>query len=124
MTKSLASIIAQNIRVGEDEFTGRNIKHRRWMLGMTRDLLGYKIGVTAEEVEEFESGARHIAAHELCEIAVALGVSTTALTNGFETYAYEVEERAVASQSRDEASALLAQVLATYERAQDAALRA
>lgn len=124
MTKSLASIIAQNIRVGEDKFTGRNIRHRRWMLGMTRDLLGYKIGVTAREIEEFESGARHIAAHELCEIAVALGVPTAALTNGFETYAYEVKDGAVASQSHDEASRLLTQVLTTYARAQDTALRA
>lgn len=99
MTNSLASIINQNIRFGEDKFTGRNIRQRRWMLGMTRENLGFRIGVSENEIVELESGKRHITARELKEIAIALKVAIAALTNGFEPFAYNADECLAATSS-------------------------
>ena len=114
MTNSLSSIIEKNIRLGKEKFTGRNIRHRRWMLGMTREDLGTRLGVLAEEIEELESGERHITADELSEIAIALEVSEAALANGFESYAYDVDECLAVTQSLKDAFGLLAQVLTTH----------
>ena len=124
MTNSLFSIIDQDIRLGKDKFTGRNIRHRRWMLGMTREDLGTRLGVSAEEIEELESGERHITAHELKEIATALEVSDAALTNGFESYAYDVDECLAVTQSLKDAFGLLAQVLMTHPTPKNALPRA
>lgn len=108
MTNSLASIIDQNIRLGEGKLTGRNIRHFRWMHGMTRENLGFRIGISEKEIEELESGERHITARELKKIASALDVSMAALTKGFETYAHEVNECLAAKLSIDEAFGLVA----------------
>ena len=113
MTNSLVSMIDRNIRVGQDTFTGRNIRHRRWMLGMTRENLGFRVGASEKEIEELESGDRHITTRELKEIAIALKVPMAALTNGFEPFAREADECLAATLSLKEAFGLLAQVFTT-----------
>lgn len=57
-----------------DIHLGQKVRHRRWMLGMSRKQLGKRIGVEREQIEKFETGAAHIDATRLWNIAAALEV--------------------------------------------------
>jgi transcriptional regulator with XRE-family HTH domain len=54
---------------------GRRIRRRRWMIGMTREELGARLGVTARMVEDYESGQAPLGVAEIWEVAHALGTS-------------------------------------------------
>ena len=55
-----------------DAHIGARVRSRRRALGFTQDLLAERIGVTAQQVHKYESGANRVAASKLYEIARAL----------------------------------------------------
>lgn len=48
---------------------GRNVKHRRWMLGLPRQDLAKKIGVSKQQLHNYETGISRISASRLWSIA-------------------------------------------------------
>jgi transcriptional regulator with XRE-family HTH domain len=59
-----------------DEQVGRRVRMRRLMLAISQAELGAALGVTVQQVEDYESGTEHIGAARLVEIAHVLGVPT------------------------------------------------
>jgi len=60
-----------------DEHVGRRVRARRLMLGMTQTELGAALGVTVEQLQQWESGAEHIGAGRLVRVAEILRVAVT-----------------------------------------------
>ena len=55
-----------------DAHIGSRVRSRRRTLGFTQDQLAERVGVTAQQVHKYESGANRIAASKLYEIAIVL----------------------------------------------------
>lgn len=79
-----------------DAAVGRRIGERRSALGLSQGALAQRLGVSAQQVQKYESGANRISASRLSDIATALGVSPGAL----------FPERAPAPMASDDLSAL------------------
>jgi len=62
---------------------GRNVRHRRWMLGMTQRRLAEGAGIELETLQAFESGRNRVSASKLSEIARLLEMRVAGLFNGF-----------------------------------------
>jgi len=60
-----------------DEHVGSRVRLRRVMLGMSQEEFAATLGVTVQRVQEYESGAEHIGAARLMEIAEILQVAVT-----------------------------------------------
>lgn len=58
-----------------DVRVGRRLSHRRKLLGMTEEQLAEALGVTVQQVREYEAGVSPITASRLLELARLLGVS-------------------------------------------------
>jgi transcriptional regulator with XRE-family HTH domain len=55
-----------------DVHVGKRVRHRRWMLGMTQQQLGERVGIKFQQVQKYETGMNRISASRLWEIAEAL----------------------------------------------------
>jgi transcriptional regulator with XRE-family HTH domain len=55
-----------------DVHVGKRVRHRRWMLGMTQQQLGDRVGIKFQQIQKYETGANRISASRLWEIADAL----------------------------------------------------
>lgn len=55
-----------------DAHIGGRVRSRRRALGFTQDFLAERVGVTAQQVHKYESGANRVAASKLYEVAVVL----------------------------------------------------
>ena len=51
---------------------GKRIRHRRWMMGMSQQQLGDRIGTNAEIVQKLETGSSRIDSAQMREIATAM----------------------------------------------------
>jgi transcriptional regulator with XRE-family HTH domain len=60
-----------------DEHVGSRVRMRRLMLGMTRQELGAALGLTVQQVEDYEGGTAHIGASRLMHAAQILQVAVT-----------------------------------------------
>jgi transcriptional regulator with XRE-family HTH domain len=68
-----------------DAYIGKRIRTRRMMLGMSQWLLGDALGITVEQVQEYEKGAEHIGVSQLQKISTALSVSPSYFLEGAPT---------------------------------------
>jgi transcriptional regulator with XRE-family HTH domain len=57
-----------------DEYIGNRVRMRREMLAMSQQKLSTAIGVTRQQIQKCEMGARRISASQLHQIASALNV--------------------------------------------------
>jgi transcriptional regulator with XRE-family HTH domain len=55
-----------------DVHVGKRVRHRRWMLGMTQQQLGDRVGIKFQQIQKYETGMNRISASRLWEIAEAL----------------------------------------------------
>jgi transcriptional regulator with XRE-family HTH domain len=55
-----------------DIHVGKRVRHRRWMLGMTQQQLGERVGIKFQQVQKYETGMNRVSASRLWEIAEAL----------------------------------------------------
>jgi transcriptional regulator with XRE-family HTH domain len=56
-----------------DDFVGARVRERRVMLGLPRQQLAERMGVTHHQVQKYERGMNRISAGRLYEIASVLG---------------------------------------------------
>lgn len=57
-----------------DAHVGQRIRHCRWIEGLTQEQLGQKCGLSADEVDNVESGNLPLGAGRMFDIATALSV--------------------------------------------------
>ena len=74
-----------------DVHVGKRIRHRRWMVGMTQQQLGEKVGIKFQQIQKYETGMNRVSASRLWDIAAALDVSVNFFFDGIEDEA-AVEE--------------------------------
>jgi transcriptional regulator with XRE-family HTH domain len=67
-----------------DVHVGKKVFQRRWMLGMTQQQLGEKVGIRFQQIQKYESGANRISASRLWEIAAALQAPVSFFFDGLE----------------------------------------
>src|SRR5262249_2781563 len=65
-----------------DVMVGRNIRVRRLQRGLTQGELGGHLGVTAQQIQKYESGANRVGASRLDQIAGALAIPLSSLFDG------------------------------------------
>ena len=53
---------------------GQKVRERRWVVGMTLQQLGDRVGITAQQIMKIESGTNEISASLMQDIAAALDV--------------------------------------------------
>ena len=57
-----------------DAHVGKRVRYRRWMLGMTQQQLGEKVGIKFQQIQKYETGMNRISASRLWDIAKAVDV--------------------------------------------------
>ena len=65
-----------------DVHVGKRVRHRRWMVGMTQQQLGEKVGIKFQQIQKYETGMNRISASRLWDIAHALGVPVSFFFEG------------------------------------------
>ena len=65
---------------------GRNIRHRRWMLGIARTRLAEKLNLSAEQVQRLEDGLGQISAELVARIAAEMNEPAQSFCNGICRY--------------------------------------
>ncbi|MEM7239969.1 MAG: helix-turn-helix transcriptional regulator [Pseudomonadota bacterium] len=67
-----------------DEHVGQRVRQRRWMVGMTQQQLGNKVGIKFQQIQKYETGTNRISASRLWDIADALDVPVSFFFEGIE----------------------------------------
>ena len=88
-----------------DVHVGMRARHRRWMVGMTQQQLGDKVGIKFQQIQKYETGANRVSASRLWDIADALDVEVSFFFEGLDSDTAE----------RDEGSAVPADLLGDKE---------
>ena len=81
-----------------DVHVGKRVRHRRWMVGMTQQQLGDKVGIKFQQIQKYETGMNRISASRLFEIASALEAPVSYFFEGLEAAAPEPTEAAPVAQ--------------------------
>ncbi len=63
-------------------YVGQRVRQRRWVVGMTLQQLGDRVGITAQQIMKFEAGTYEINASLVRDIAAALEVSALVFFEG------------------------------------------
>lgn len=84
-----------------DAHVGKRVRHRRWMMGMTQQQLGEKVGIKFQQVQKYETGMNRISASRLWDIAQALDVPISYFFEGLD--AEGATETAVGTAASDAA---------------------
>lgn len=67
-----------------DVHVGKRVRHRRWMVGMTQQQLGERVGIKFQQIQKYETGMNRISASRLWDIASALDVPISFFFEGLE----------------------------------------
>lgn len=65
-----------------DVHVGQRVRQRRWMVGMTQQQLGNKVGIKFQQIQKYETGTNRISASRLWDIAAALEVPVSFFFEG------------------------------------------
>ena len=65
-----------------DIHVGKRIRQRRWLVGVTQQQLGDKVGIKFQQIQKYETGANRVSASRLWDIAEALDVPVTFFFDG------------------------------------------
>lgn len=65
-----------------DVHVGKRIRHRRWLVGMTQQQLGEKVGIKFQQIQKYETGMNRVSASRLWDIAAALSVPVSFFFEG------------------------------------------
>lgn len=82
-----------------DVHVGKRIRHRRWMVGMTQQQLGEKVGIKFQQIQKYETGMNRVSASRLWDIAHALDVQVSFFFEGVSEEAEVADAPAVAENS-------------------------
>lgn len=67
-----------------DVHVGMRARQRRWMVGMTQQQLGEKVGIKFQQIQKYETGMNRISASRLWDIASALDVPISYFFDGID----------------------------------------
>lgn len=67
-----------------DVHVGKRVRHRRWMVGMTQQQLGEKVGIKFQQIQKYETGMNRISASRLWDIGTALDVPISFFFEGLD----------------------------------------
>lgn len=67
-----------------DMHVGKRVRHRRWMLGMTQQQLGERVGIKFQQIQKYETGMNRISASRLWDIAQAMDTSISFFFEGLD----------------------------------------
>ncbi|MEM1160054.1 MAG: helix-turn-helix transcriptional regulator [Pseudomonadota bacterium] len=67
-----------------DVHVGQRVRQRRWMVGMTQQQLGNKVGIKFQQIQKYETGTNRISASRLWDIAAALDVQVSFFFEGLD----------------------------------------
>lgn len=65
-----------------DVHVGKQIRHRRWLTGMTQQQLAEAVGIKFQQIQKYETGANRVSASRLWDIAEALEVDIAFFFDG------------------------------------------
>jgi transcriptional regulator with XRE-family HTH domain len=65
-------------------YVGQRVRQRRWVVGMTLQQLGDRVGITAQQIMKIEAGTYEINASLMRDIAAALEVPALSFFEGVE----------------------------------------
>ena len=65
-----------------DVHVGKRVRQRRWMVGMTQQQLGEKVGIKFQQIQKYETGMNRVSASRLWDIAAALDVPVNFFFDG------------------------------------------
>ena len=65
-------------------YVGQRVRQHRWVVGMTLQQLGDRVGLTARQIMKIEAGTYEINADLLRDIAAALDVSALVFFEGID----------------------------------------
>ena len=65
-----------------DVHVGQRVRQRRWMVGMTQQQLGNKVGIKFQQIQKYETGMNRVSASRLWDISEALDVSVSFFFDG------------------------------------------
>ncbi len=65
-----------------DVHVGKRVRQRRWLVGMTQQQLGEKVGIKFQQIQKYETGSNRVSASRLWDIAEALDVPVTFFFDG------------------------------------------
>jgi len=68
-----------------DQHVWQQMRHRRWMIGMTQQQLADAVGIRFQQIQKYETGANRVSASRLWDIAAAMDVSVGFFFEGLNT---------------------------------------
>ena len=74
-----------------DEYVGKRVRQRRWMVGFSQQQLGEAVGIKFQQIQKYETGMNRISASRLWDIADTLGVPVTFFFEGYDGAALETD---------------------------------
>jgi transcriptional regulator with XRE-family HTH domain len=74
-----------------DEYVGKRVRQRRWMVGFSQQQLGEAVGIKFQQIQKYETGMNRISASRLWDIADTLGVPVTFFFEGYDGTTLEVD---------------------------------
>lgn len=86
-----------------DIHLGQKVRQRRWMLGVSRQRLAQRLGVTRAQIENYETGAEQVDVTGLYKIAAALEVPAAFFFEGLDVQAPDAADARAELLSDEEA---------------------
>ncbi len=65
-----------------DVHVGKQIRQRRWKMGMTQQALAEHVGIKFQQIQKYETGMNRVSASRLWDIARALDISVAFFFEG------------------------------------------
>lgn len=75
-----------------DMHVGQRVRQRRWMMGMTQQQLGDRVGIKFQQIQKYETSANRVSASRLWDIAGTLQVPVAFFFDGLEGQAEDTGE--------------------------------
>ena len=75
-----------------DVHVGQRVRQRRWMVGITQQQLGDKVGIKFQQIQKYETGANRVSASRLWDIAAVLEVPVSFFFEGLDGQAPDTGE--------------------------------
>ena len=68
-----------------DNYVGKRIRHRRWMIGRSQSQLADAVGIKFQQIQKYEAGSNRVRASRLWDIGEALGVPIDFFFDGIDS---------------------------------------
>ncbi len=75
-----------------DVHVGQRVRQRRWMVGMTQQQLGDRVGIKFQQIQKYETGTNRISASRMWDIAATMEVPISFFFEGLDGQAPDTGE--------------------------------